>query len=252
MSYDTKEQALKWGANRGPAHTLYEKPAIYGMLPHVLTGARVLSVGCGFGEECQFIAQRGAEVVGTDYSEEMISIASSKFPQLTFVKVPMEELANTFEPASFDIVFSSLALHYAEDLRDPLAQFAGVLKDSGEVILSTHHPVYWGGERATTAKEKLGLLGYRRDFENGRTEHFGDYLTDRKIVTQFRDAFDVSFFHNSLSTMHRAVRSAGFYVDELVEPRPLEKCREEFPEFFETASRVPLFILLRLRKLNLP
>lgn len=252
MSYDTKEQALKWGENRGPAHTFYEKPAIYGMLPQDLTGTRVLSVGCGFGEECQFIAQRGAEVVGTDYSEEMISIASSKFPRLSFVKVPMEELANSFEPASFDIVFSSLALHYSADLRDPLAQFARVLKNSGEVILSTHHPVYWGAARATSAKEKIGLLGYRRDLESGQAEYFGDYLNDRKIVTQFRDAFDVSFFHNSLGSIHSAVRSAGFYVEQLVEPRPLDECREEFPEFFETASRVPLFILLRLKKLELP
>lgn len=248
MSYDTKEQALKWGDNRGPAHVSYEKPAIFSMLPDDLSGKRVLSVGCGFGEECHEIKSRGGHVIGSDYSEEMIKIAKSKFPDIEFVTVPMEHLETRFYGGSFDLVFSSLALHCAADLSVPLKQFKRVLNSAGEVVLSTHHPVYWGAERRITDEEKVGLLGYKRDLSTGFTTYYGDYLTDREILTKFRDTFDVSFYHNSLSTIFRAVREAGFFVDELIEPRPLIECQKEFPDFYELAQRVPLFMLLRLKQ----
>ncbi len=55
-------------------HSLYEKPAMYGLIPD-RTGKAVLSLGCGSGEDCHYLHAQGAKKVsGVDISENLITI----------------------------------------------------------------------------------------------------------------------------------------------------------------------------------
>lgn len=79
-------------------------------------GKRVLDLGCGYGWHCSYAAEHGAvTVLGTDISEKMIRMAIRKnsHPQITYHLAAMEDL--DFADASFDVILSSLALHYIED-----------------------------------------------------------------------------------------------------------------------------------------
>ena len=79
-------------------------------------GKRVLDLGCGYGWHCSYAAEHGADtVLGTDISEKMIrtAIRKNSHPQITYHLAAMEDL--DFADASFDVILSSLALHYIED-----------------------------------------------------------------------------------------------------------------------------------------
>ena len=89
-----------------------EWTTLQSMLPG-FQGKRVLDLGCGYGWHCSYAAEHGAaQVTGVDISEKMLAKARAEHsaPNITYVQLPMEDA--DFEPDSFDVVVSSLALHY--------------------------------------------------------------------------------------------------------------------------------------------
>src|SRR5436190_336442 len=65
-------------------HSLYEKPAIYKLIPD-LKDKKVISLGCGSGEDSYYLKQQGAELsVGIDIAEELIKIATKSYSDCTF------------------------------------------------------------------------------------------------------------------------------------------------------------------------
>lgn len=77
---------------------------------------RVLDLGCGFGWHCFYAAEHGAkQVLGIDVSEKMLKTAAGKnrFGNVKFRRTAIEDI--DFAENSFDVVISSLALHYVED-----------------------------------------------------------------------------------------------------------------------------------------
>jgi ubiquinone/menaquinone biosynthesis C-methylase UbiE len=70
-------------------------------------GERILDLGCGTGALTAEIAERGAEILAVDRSEEMISQARRKFPALKFEPLDARELRFS---AEFDAIFIRVAL----------------------------------------------------------------------------------------------------------------------------------------------
>ena len=92
-----------------------EWQTLKGLLPD-FKGKRVLDLGCGYGWHCLYAAEHGAtSVVGVDLSEKMLEVARQKntFDNITYLHDSIDEV--TFEPNSFDVVISSLAIHYIAD-----------------------------------------------------------------------------------------------------------------------------------------
>lgn len=233
-----------WHRIRGSGHELLEKPAIYGLLPNV-EGKRVLCVGCGFGEECARISALGAaHVVGIDLSPGNIQQAKSNFPNLEFHEMDMEHIA--FKPGSFDIIFSSLALHYVPSWNATLTGMRDALAPDGAIVISTHHPAAWSALKEEDNKKKRQILGFEVDKASGKVSLFGDYLHERPITAKFGGAFEASFYHKSFSGMLKEFRDAGLTVVDCTEPAPVAEAQTLDPQFWEIRSRFPLFILFRL------
>ena len=235
-----------WHSIRGSGHELLEKPAIYGLLPNV-EGKRVLCVGCGFGEECARISALGAsEVVGIDLSPGNIQQAKSNFPAIEFHQMDMERIS--FEPASFDIIFSSLALHYVPSWNATLMGMRRALAPEGSIVLSTHHPAAWSALKEEDSTTKRQILGFELDKASGKVSLFGDYLHERPITAKFGGAFEASFYHKPFSGMLKEFREAGLTVVDCTEPAPIPEAQTQDPQFWEVRSRFPLFILFRLER----
>jgi SAM-dependent methyltransferase len=235
-----------WHRIRGSGHELLEKPAIYGLLPNV-EGKRVLCVGCGFGEECARISALGAaHVVGIDLSPGNIQQAKSTFPALEFHPMDMEQIS--FEPASFDIIFSSLALHYVPSWNATLTGMRRALAPDGSIVLSTHHPAAWSALKDEDSATKRQILGFEVDKASGKVAFFGDYLQERPITAKFGGAFEASFYHKSFSGMLKEFRDSGLSVVDCTEPSPVPDAQTLDPQFWEIRSRFPLFILFRLQR----
>src|SRR5215213_7871757 len=104
---DRWRELMNSGMNH--AHRYLEKPAMSAKLPD-LSGKRVLALGCGTGEECAALLDRGAALVtGIDQSEAMLALARKTFendPRVGFACMDMRRLS--FAGSSFDFVYSSL------------------------------------------------------------------------------------------------------------------------------------------------
>ena len=83
-------------------------------IPPLLDAAEVsgkmalLDVGCGPGYVSAAAAERGAEPVGLDFSNEMIGIAKKAFPQIEFREGDAQNLP--FADGTFDRVVANFAL----------------------------------------------------------------------------------------------------------------------------------------------
>ncbi|MGH7122911.1 MAG: methyltransferase domain-containing protein [Stellaceae bacterium] len=119
-----------------------EWPALRAMLPEP-RGLRVLDLGCGFGWFCRWVREQGAaQVLGIDVSEKMLARARAETSDraITYTRADMEHLE--IPPASFDLIYSSLALHYIERLSELLAQVHRALVPGGHFVFSAEHPVF--------------------------------------------------------------------------------------------------------------
>jgi ubiquinone/menaquinone biosynthesis C-methylase UbiE len=235
-----------WHKIRGSGHELLEKPAIYNLLPSV-EGKRVLCVGSGYGEECARILALGAKkVVGIDLSESNVQQARQQYPSLEFHQMDMEQMS--FGPASFDVVFSSLALHYVQNWNTTLTGMRRVLAPDGSIVISTHHPASWSALKEENEITKRQLLGFEVDKASGNISLFGDYLHERPVISKFGGTFEASFYHKNFSGMLREFRDAGLCVVDCQEPGPIAEAQALDPQFWELRSRFPLFILFKLER----
>jgi SAM-dependent methyltransferase len=246
-SYD--QSAEDWAKRQrhgtNMAHQYLEKPAMYGKLPN-LGGLSVLALGCGSGEECDYLKKRGAgRVVGVDMSRGLIEQAKYAFPDIEFEVMDIEKIK--FPEQTFDYAYSSLAMHYAEDWRNVLKPLHRVLKPEGVFLFSTHHPVNWGAGGPKEAGAKTSLLGFERTEDDSYTI-YGDYLNSRKINNNLTEKIKVSYYHKPLSEIIREILDSGFEIIDFLEPKALEGAKKERPEFYEVRQKIPLFMIFELRK----
>ena len=111
-----------------------EWPVLQAMLPD-FTQKQVLDLGCGYGWHCRYAMEKGAaSVLGIDLSEKMLDQAR-KINQpagVEYLRCALEDYAYPAE--TYDIVISSLTLHYIEDLSALFRKVAQTLRTGGEFI----------------------------------------------------------------------------------------------------------------------
>jgi len=162
-----------------------EWPAMQAMLPD-LRGRRVVDLGCGFGWFCRWAREQGAaHVEGIDVSENMLARARSMTSDaaILYSRADMERLA--LPAAAFDLVYSSLALHYVVDLEWLLSEAHQSLVPGGSLVFSVDDAIIkanalqaWSTDAA--GRKTWGLNGYLD--EGPRTT---DWLT-KGVVKQHR------------------------------------------------------------------
>lgn len=224
--------------NKVNANNLFEIPALFSLLPD-LTGKKILDLGCGFGEHCkQFIGYGAQKVVGIDISEKMLEVAKKENSdsKITYLHMPMEEIDTINE--RFDVVVSSLALHYVEDFEGVVQGIYHLLDEGGVFVFSQEHPLctcHSGGDRWTRdeAGNKLHL-------------NLADYgIEGERESVWFVD--DVKKYHRTFCTIINTLIEAGFTIEKMVEPLPADEILEQYPVYRDLFHK-PDFLLLRVRK----
>ncbi len=99
---------------------------------------RILEIGCGTGMLTRELQRRwpDAELVVTDLSPAMVGTAA-KGAMLAGTFLPMDGENPWFEGEWFDLVLSSLAFQWFDDLHAAVARLAGLLRPGGSLIFST-------------------------------------------------------------------------------------------------------------------
>ena len=215
-----------------------EHDDLLALLPDV-GGRRVLDLGCGAGQFAHHLASIGAaEVVGIDVSERMLALARAEWahPRVTYARGAVEEV--TFAPARFDLVVSSLVLHYVVDYRGVVARIAEWLAPGGVLVYSTEHPIY-------TAR--LPGDGWVLDDAGRRTRWALDRYADEGPREETWFVPGVRKVHRTMATLINGLVDAGLVVERVVEPVPSEQWLESHP-LAEHERRRPVFLLVRARK----
>ena len=243
-----KKWTQKMRSGNNTAHEYLEKPAMYAKIPD-LKGKTVLCIGCGTGEECQYLKSRGTKrIIGIDISEEMVNLAKQSFLIAEFQVMNMEKLQ--FPKDSFDFVYSSLTFSYVKKWTKTLKNIFDVLKPNGTLLFSANHPLKWGAELKREKDKNTFVLGYIKYKNKDECEIFGDYLNERKINDIWFEEFPVSYYHKPLSSSMREILDAGFEIVDFIEPKAIIKARKAKMNFWKIHQKIPLFMIFELRKKN--
>lgn len=213
-----------------------EWPELQKLLPD-FQGLSVLDVGCGYGWHCKYAAEHGAAyVLGTDISRKMLKTAAAQNSggNIEYRLSAMEDLQ--FPDASFDVVLSSLAFHYAADFPALVQNIGRWLRPGGKLVFSVEHPVF-------TA---YGSQDWYYD-ENGNILHFP---VDNYYLEGKRDAVflgeRVTKYHRTLTSYLGTLLENGFQLQRVVEPKPPEHMMD-LPGM-ENELRRPMMLLVSARK----
>lgn len=231
-------------------HSYYEKPAIRTELPS-LEGLDVISIGCGSGTDARWLADNGAKkVVGIDISKNLIEIARRDNPDIEFQEMDMENL--DFEDETFDLAYSSLAIHYVDDWTRPLQEARRILRQDGLYVFSCGHPIDSAMERSFEGETKYSTLGRKVDKVTNKRTFYGDYLAEDdegvKAVKGMLGDFEVVIYHRTFSKMIEQIRASGFTIERVIEPQPLESMKEVDPDHYEQLTKMPTFMIWVLKK----
>ena len=200
-------------------------------------GMSVLDLGCGYGWHCKYAADHGAaQVLGTDISHRMLETAMQRNsdPNIEYRLSAIEELR--FPNASFDVVLSSLALHYVADFEALVQNISRWLKPDGQFIFSVEHPVF-------TA---YGSQDWYYD-DQGNILHFpvdNYYLEGERTATFLGE--QVVKYHRTLTTYLETLLTNGFQLQHVVEPQPPEHMMD-LPGMKDELRR-PMMLLVSAKK----
>lgn len=101
---------------------------------------RVLELGCGTGSTALKLAESAREILATDYSAEMIAIASAKaalegVSQVEFRRCTLDD--ETLPMGSFDVVMAMNLLHLFDEIPARLARIYELVRPGGRFISKT-------------------------------------------------------------------------------------------------------------------
>ena len=213
------------GVDERPWNALYERPATLALLPEV-NGKDVLDAGCGPAWYSDWLARHGARVIAVDCSRAMVALASERLKgRARIIHGDAGDLRDVLPNGAFDIILSSLVIHYLPDLSQTFGEWARLLRPRGVLIFSTHHPVH---------EKRIPDPGYLR---TELIEEDWGWLGEK-----------MRYFQRPLRDLTEPLCAAGFLIERVSEPDPSEALRSRDPQGYAQLSRVPAFIFMRARK----
>ncbi len=233
--YDTAEFFAGYSQLERSVHGLNgaaEWPSIRALLPE-MDGLKVVDLGCGFGWFCRWAREQGAaRVTGMDVSEKMLARARemTSDPDVSYVRSDLEQLS--LSPDSFDLAYSSLALHYVRDVARLFRQVQQALRSCGRLVFSVEHPIFMAPNRPEWRVEAGGAGFWPLDSYMIEGERKTDWLA-KGVIKQ----------HRLIATYINSLIGAGFGIRRVVEWSPSEEQIVARPEWEEYRHR-PMFLLV--------
>jgi SAM-dependent methyltransferase len=122
-----------------------------------------------------------------------------------------------------------------------------VLKPNSSFLFSCGHPLRFAMDKEETSDHSGLKLEIMEKNDTGEQFITGDYLAKRKII----DALGKNTANTwtmPIGDIATAATSAGFLIERLVDPRPLEELKEIDRKTYDRLSRIPEFMIFKLRK----
>ncbi|HEY4199079.1 MAG TPA: class I SAM-dependent methyltransferase [Devosiaceae bacterium] len=212
-----------------------EWPNLRAMLPE-MAGLSVLDLGCGFGAFDRWAHEQGAaSVLGVDLSERMLAEArrrSGDMP-IRYERADLEQ----YEPAfgAFELVYSTLVLHYLPDLDLFCRRVRAALVDGGHFVFTSEHPLY----SARTEPE------WMMDAAGNRVAAVTDYNREGPRTLDWLD-HGVVKYHRTIATVLMTLKRNGLMLEAIDEWGPTSAQLLENPGLQDSVIR-PMFLMIAAR-----
>ncbi|WP_078380523.1 class I SAM-dependent methyltransferase [Sutcliffiella halmapala] len=202
----------------------YERPAMMKLLPSDLKDWNVLDAGCAAGWYTHQLVNRGAKVTASDISREMVEATKRRVGETAEVLCLDLEERLPFEDQSFDLIVSSLVLHYVKDWSKTFSEFRRILKPNGRLLFSIHHP-----------------------FMDIKLSTNDDYFATELIVDKWKrqeKMIEVPFYRRPLQVVVNETLEY-FSIEKIIEPQPTKEFKEKEPEKYVGLMKNPHFMIIK-------
>ena len=164
--------------------------------------ARILEVGCGWGELAEWLAREsGAEVVAIDSSQRMVDLARERGVDARVADVQ----ALPFADGEFDCVVAAWMLYHVPDLDRGIAELARVLRPGGTLVAVTNSRYHLLEMRELVGSGPSRLSFNRENGEELLSRHFAhvrredidgrlEYATRADVESYVRASISMSPF----------------------------------------------------------
>ncbi|KAI1460446.1 methyltransferase type 11 [Annulohypoxylon moriforme] len=214
-----------------------EWPQLRALLPN-LDGLDILDLGCGFGWFSRFARENGAASVrAIDFSQNMLDKAHEMTDdeKIKYERDDLDELK--LLENQYDLVFSSLALHYLINLPSLIKEISKSLKPLGRLVFSVEHPIYTAPSNPEFVvdeerKSKIWPLNDYRKEGSRTTKWFVDGVQKQ---------------HRTVGSYINILLSNGLQLIDFVEWLPTKEELKDYPASEEDVIR-PKFLLVGAMK----
>lgn len=225
-------------------------------LTQSLQGQRVLDLGCGYGWFARWARDSDAAYVkGVDISERMISRARELETNLSSKSEIKYEVADiesiTFrndsqqgEEKMYDLVYSSLTLHYIEDLSRLYREIHSGLKQGGKFVFSVEHPIC---SAPVSPGPDWKSIQDEKDGQEHKIWPLNKYSDEGWRVTSWLGVGGVRKYHRTVETYVQLLLQNGFTLTGFRDWAPSLEDVAEHPEWKDERHR-PYFLLISARK----
>lgn len=134
----------------------------------ILKNGKILEIGCGLGNNAQYLVEHGLTEIATDLSEVAIKNIQEKLPTIKTKQVDISKKM-PFKDNSFDVVIADLCLHYfSEELtKKIMLELKRIIKNKGHLLArvnSVYDTNHGAGQGKMLENNFYFVEGYNKRF----------------------------------------------------------------------------------------
>ncbi len=216
-------------------HKYIEKPAMVSLIKKDIKLKKVLDLGCGSGPFVKKLYCLGAKKVkGIDLSEGLIEIAKKENPKADFVVGDAKK--TRYKNKEFDLIVSSLMVHYFKDLRPLFKETSRILNKKGLFVFSMHHPVMEVSSKLGIKKIKGSLLK--------------PYFHNKKYNWTLNEKMKMIAYHHTFEMIINTLNDSGFVIERILEPVAPKIVKKLKKSTYDRTQKRPSFLVIKARKIK--
>lgn len=209
-----------------PFNTHYERPAMINLINDI-NGKRILDAGCAGGWYNEKLVEMGGDVTSIDINEKMIEVAKKRVSNEAKIFSCDLNKELPFENNTFDMILSSLTLHYVKNLENTFKEFKRILKPNSTLLYSIHHP----------------FMNFKI---NNEEKYFDQHLKCEVWRKGEKNPVSVKikYYHRSFEKIINTT-SKFFILDKIIEPQPVTDFKNIDEENYHYLNKNPHFLIIK-------
>lgn len=208
-----------------PHNAYYDRPNTLKLIGDV-EGKTVLDAACGPGKYAEILIEKGATLTGFDISPRMVELAKERNKNRgEFFAHDLSQPMGMLENESFDTVVCALALHYLEDWNTTMQEFCRVLKPNGALVISMEHPFF----------EHLYF----------KSKKYFEVEAVKATWSGFGKRIKMHSYRRPLMECIQPITNNGFYIDQIIEPKPVPEFEKYDRRHFKELNAFPSFMHIK-------